>query len=127
MKFFKAILFTALILGGFTACDKDNNNQALIGTWEGYWGFDFDEPSHGEKWEIKKGGEIIAYNSNGGELGRGKWSVNGFNFKANYTVESSNSTYLFEGLYSDVAGEIIGNWGEKPSSTDGGTFEMYKQ
>jgi hypothetical protein len=127
MKIFKALLFTAFILGGFTACDKDNESKAIIGTWEGSWGFDFETPSVYEKWEIKKGGELVAINSNGNVMARGEWKVNGFNFEAEYTTVSSHNTYLFSALYSDVAEEITGNWGAAPSSSDGGTFIMHKQ
>ncbi len=126
MKIMKGILFAVLIITGLASCGKDDN-AAIIGTWEGTWGFDFDEPTVFEKWEIKKGGELIAYNSNGGKMGTGTWKVNGFNFDAQYTVSSSQSTYLFTGLYSDVGEEITGNWGEKPSATDGGTFIMHKK
>lgn len=127
MKILKGILFTALILAGLTSCEKDNANSAIVGTWEGHWGFDTDEPNVYERWEIKKGGGLVAYNANGGKLGTGKWSVKGFNFDAQYTHESSHTTYLFKALYSDVAEEIIGNWGEAPSSADGGTIVMHKQ
>ena len=127
MKLINGLLLSAFLLLTMASCSKDDDTSAIVGTWEGHWGFDFDKPSFFEGWELKKGGELVAYNSNGGELGRGRWKVNGFNFECEYTVESSNSTYLFKGLYSDVAGEIVGNWGEKPSSADGGTFEMYKQ
>lgn len=127
MKILKGILFTALILAGLTACDKDNANSAIVGTWEGHWGFDFDDPNVYERWEIKKGGELVAYHSNGGKLGSGSWSVNGFNFDAQYTTETNHYVYRFKGLYSDVGEEITGNWGEAPSYADGGTFLMHKK
>lgn len=127
MKSILGIFWAAFLVIALTSCGKDDQPSALVGTWEGHWGFDNDQPSFFEKWEIKKGGELNAYNSNGGLLGTGKWEVNGFNFKCEYFVKSSESTYQFEGLYSDVAGEITGTWGEKPSSADGGTFDMAKQ
>lgn len=126
MKFIKGIFFAAYVLISLSSCSKDDN-AAIIGTWEGHWGFDFDEPSYFEKWEIKKGGDLAAYNSNGGTLDTGGWKVDGFNFTAHYTTTSSHKTYKFTGLYSDVAGEITGNWGEAPSAADGGTFLMHKQ
>jgi hypothetical protein len=126
MKIFKVILFAALVVGGLASCSKEDDS-AIIGTWEGAWGFDFDDPTVYEKWEIKKGGELVAYNSNGGKMATGFWKVNGFNFEAKYTTETSQNTYLFEGLYSDVAEEITGNWGAEPSSTNGGTYIMHKQ
>jgi hypothetical protein len=94
---------------------------------ERYWGFDFDEPYYQEKWKIKKGGELTVYNSSGSKAGEGRWEVNGFNFEAYYTHGSSDNTYMYSGLYSDTAGEITGNWGAEPSSTNGGTFMMNKQ
>jgi hypothetical protein len=127
MKLLNVILFATLLLGGLSSCSKDDDNAAIIGTWEGTWGFDFDEPTIYEKWEIKKGGKMTAYNSNGGKMAEGKWEVNGFNFKAEYTTETSHNTYKFEGLYSDAAGEITGNWGSAPSTTNGGTFIMHQQ
>ena len=127
MKLLKGILFAAFLIGGLASCSKDDDQSSVVGTWEGHWGFDFDEPTYFEKWELKKGGEMVAYNSNGGKMAEGNWEVNGFNFEARYTTESSENTYLFTGLYSDVAGEITGNWGEEPSSTDGGTFVMHKK
>lgn len=127
MKILKSILFAALLIGGLASCGKEDDNAAIIGTWEGTWGFDLDEPTYYEKWEIKKGGEMVAFNSNGGKMATGSWKVEGFNFKAEYTTETSHNTYLFSGLYSDVGEEITGNWGAEPSSTDGGTFIMHKK
>lgn len=127
MKHIKWFFLAALIIGTLGSCDKDSSNSDIIGTWEGFWGFDFDNPTIYEKWEIKKGGELIAYNSNGGKMATGHWEVNGFNFEAQYTTVTSHNTYLFTGLYSDVGAEITGNWGEAPSHTDGGTFIMHKQ
>lgn len=126
MKLLSSLLLITVIAFGTTSCSKDKAEKSAIGTWEGHWGFDSDEPSNFERWELKKNGEIVAFNSNGGELGKGTWEVDGFTFSAQYHVSSSNSTYLFEGLYSDVAGEITGTWGEQPSSADGGTFIMHK-
>lgn len=126
MKLLRAIFLVGVVLTALASCDKDNGNSAIIGTWEGHWGFDFDNPTYYEKWEIKKGGEMSVFNSNGGKVADGHWEVNGFNFEAQYTTVTSHNTYLFSGLYSDVAGEITGNWGEAPSHADGGTFIMHK-
>ena len=127
MKQVKNILGIALILFGLMSCQKDEGNSAMAGKWEGFWGFDLDTPDVYERWEMKANGTMGVYNGSGTLIATGSWQVNGFNFDAEYTTVTSHHTYLFEGLYSDVAGEITGNWGQKPSSTNGGTFEMLKQ
>lgn len=126
MKLFSGLILLAILAIGTTSCGKDKLEKSIVGTWEGHWGFDSDVPSNFERWAIKKNGELIAYTSSGAELGVGTWDLDGFNFSCEYFVKSSNSTYLFKGLYSDAAGEITGTWGEKPSHADGGTFVMNK-
>lgn len=76
---------------------------------------------------MKKNGDLDAYNASGNKIATGSWHVDGFNFEAEYTTVTSHNTYLFEGRYSDAAGELTGNWGQKPSTTNGGTFDMHRQ
>ena len=127
MKQFKSILVIAITVMGFLACQKDEGAAGIKGTWVGYWGFEFETPDVYEKWEMKKNGDLSAFNSSGDLIATGSWEVDGFNFEAEYTTVNSHFTYLFEGLYSDAAGELTGNWGEKPSSTNGGTFIMNRE
>jgi hypothetical protein len=77
--------------------------------------------------KLKKGGEFLVYNSADTKIGVGTWDADGFNFEAEYTHVGSDNSYSYSGLYSDVGDEITGNWRETPSSTDGGTFEMYRK
>jgi hypothetical protein len=127
MKQVKSILIIALTVVGLMACQKEEGGKAMSGTWVGYWGFDFETPDIYERWEMEKNGDFSVYNSNGSKFANGTWHVDGFNFTAEYTTVTSQNTYLFDGLYSDAAGELTGNWGQKPSSTNGGTFIMHKQ
>lgn len=128
MKISKSFLILAVALVGFASCEKDNAaaKNGLEGTWEGMWGFDNDVPSYYERWEIQKNGDMTAYDEYGDEIAKGSCSADGISFSAEYTPTGKTYSYTFEGLYHDVAKEIIGNWGETPSSTNGGTFEMFK-
>lgn len=127
MKFLKIVFLFVLAAGSLTSCQKDELEKTIVGTWEGHWGFDFDTPTHYEKWDLKKNGDMTAYNANGTVIAVGSWELDGFTFEAEYKSEFSDARYLFTGLYSDAALEIIGNWGEKPSNADGGTFTMHKE
>lgn len=125
MKFSK--LFFAFVIASATlvSCSKDDDAKGIAGTWEGKWGFDEDTPTYYEKWEMKKNGEMKVYDDDG-LYAEGTFTVDGLNFTATYTPVGKNYSYIFTGLYHDELGEITGNWGEAPSTTDGGTFEMYK-
>ena len=127
MKILKCLLLAATLIGSLASCSKDDDASPVVGVWSGYWGFDFDDPSYSESWDLKKGGELVAYNVNGDKMAEGRWEVNGFNFEAHYTTINSDNTYKFSGLYSDTANEITGNWGSAPSTTNGGTFIMHKE
>jgi hypothetical protein len=128
MKIFKGILLIAFAALSTVSCKKDDMaSKSITGIWEGKWGFDSDEPTYFEKWDIRKGGEIIAYDEDGTKIATGTWSANGINFSMVYTPTGRSYTYSFSGLYHDVVNEIIGTWGETPSIADGGTFEMYKK
>lgn len=129
MKFSKSILILAIAILGFASCNKDDvaSKNGLEGTWVGNWGFDFDTPTNYEKWVIKKNGDMVVYDEDGDVIAEGSCSANGVDFLAEYTPTGKDYSYTFSGLYSDVAKEIIGTWGETPSIADGGTFEMFKQ
>jgi hypothetical protein len=129
MKISMSLLVLALTVLGFASCNKDDvaKKNEIEGTWEGAWGFDSDDPSYYEKWVIEKDGDLVAYDEDGVVIARGSWTVDGLDFEAEYTSEFSDFNYTFVGLYHDILNEIIGTWGETPSHTDGGTFEMYKQ
>lgn len=126
MKFSKGILILSVALLAFGACKKDDANKEIAGTWEGSWGFDLENPTYYERWEIKKNGDLVAYDEDGDVYANGSWNVDGLNFEAEYTSEVSGNEYRFEGLYHDALKEIVGTWGNSPSTADGGTFEMYK-
>jgi len=123
-KIFFGILVTGLLLA---SCGKDDSPKSLTGVWEGAWGFDHEMPTYYEKWVLENDGDIRAYDEDGDSVGTGEWSVDGFEFKAVYTPPGESYTYTFKGLYQDVVGEITGTWGETPSSTNGGTFEMHRK
>ena len=127
MKQVRNILIIAITVMGFIACQKDEGKAGVKGTWEGYWGFDLETPDVYERWEMKKNGDLEAYSASGKMIATGSWHVDGFNFEAEYTTVTSHNKYLFEGLYSDAADELTGNWGHAPSSTNGGTFDMYRK
>lgn len=128
MKLFKSIFFAVLTVAAMTSCQKDEGVKGIAGTWEGYWGLDTDTPTEFEKWEIKKNGELTAYDDDGDIYATGTWSLEGLNFEAQYnTTPNGTYSYSFSGLYHDALDEIIGNWGLTPSHTNGGTFEMYKK
>ena len=109
------------------SCGKDDEVKGVAGTWEGHWGFDQDVPTNFEKWELKKNGDLNAYEYDGDLYATGSWSVDGLDFEAEYTPVGEEYSYSFSGLYHDQLDEIIGTWGDTPSSTDRGTFEMYKK
>lgn len=127
MKLLNGFLLALLLTATLTSCGKDEEVKGIVGTWEGKWGFDTDTPDVFEKWEIKKNGELLAYDDDGDLYATGTWTVDGLDFEAEYTPTGYNYSYSFRGLYHDVLEEIIGNWGNTPSYTDGGTFEMYKK
>jgi len=126
LTYTRGLFLLAILITGLSACQKDDDLKGLAGTWEGAWGFDSDTPSYYEKWILEKDGDIRAYDEDGNEVGSGDFSVDGINFRAEYRPPGKNYTYTFVGLYHDVVGEITGTWGQTPSSTDGGTFDMFK-
>ena len=128
MKISKGILILSVAFLALASCKKDDvaSKNGLEGTWEGAWGFDSDDPVYYEKWEIKKNGDLTAYDEDGDLYANGSWSVEGLNFEMEYTSVISGNEYRFSGLYHDVLKEIVGTWGNSPSVADGGTFEMYK-
>lgn len=125
-KWFFVIAMAAVLL---SSCGKDDfaNSKGIVGTWEGKWGFDDEVPSVFEKWEIKKNGEITAFNAASTQIAKGTWKLDGLLFTMVYTPTGKSYTYSFEGLYHDKLKEIIGTWGDTPSASDGGDFEMYKK
>ena len=127
MKLLNGLLLALLLTATLTSCGKDDEIKGIVGTWEGKWGFGELTPDVYEKWELKKNGELVAYDDDGDLYASGTWSVDGVHFEAEYTPTGYNYSYSFSGLYGEAIDEIIGNWGSTPSSTDGGTFEMYKK
>ena len=112
----------------FVSCKKDDVvSNGLTGTWVGKWGFVGEALSYDETWKIKSNGAVEAYKSNGQLYAKGTCSVDGINFKMSYTPVGKSYSYKFSGLYHDQLHEIIGTWGESPSSADGGDFEMHRQ
>lgn len=128
MYFKKHVFVLALVVIGFASCKKDDVavNSALVGTWEGKWGFDDDIPTYYEKWIIKSNGDVEAYSASG-LYAKGRCSVDGLNFQLEYSPIGEDYSYKFAGLFHDALGEILGTWGKAPSATNRGTFEMYKQ
>ncbi len=128
MKWRNLVWIIAVLAIGQMSCQNEpGGRKALAGTWEGYWGFDFDTPTYYEKWEIKKNNTLLAYDEDGILIAKGEWKLKGLDFEVIYTPTGANYTYTFSGLYHDLLGEIIGTWGETPSKANGGTFEMYKK
>ena len=128
MKIFKSVLLLAIAVVAFSSCGKDDAAaKGVEGTWEGKWGFDEETPTNYEMWVIEKGGDVTVYDTDGDVDGSGRWSLEGLNFEMEYTPEGSDNTDSYFGLYHDQLNEIIGTWGKKPSHTNGGSFEMYKQ
>ena len=127
MKLFKGLFLAVIAALTMMSCQKDEGVKGVTGTWEGNWGFDNDVPTNYEKWELKKNGDMSAYDDDGDLYATGSWTVDGLDFEAEYKVVGEEYTYSFSGLYHDQLDEIIGTWGATPSHTDGGTFEMYKK
>lgn len=128
MKISKGILILAVAILGFASCKKDDvaSPKNLEGTWEGAWGFDNDTPTYYERWEINDNGDITAYDEDDLIVGEGSWDITGNNVEVEYTHPLSLGSYIFVGQYDDAKEEITGTWGESPSSTNGGKFEMEK-
>ena len=119
-----------LIIGvlSIASCKKDDvAGNGLTGTWVGKWGFQGEALSYDETWKIKSNGKVEAYDGDGQLYAEGTCSVDGISFKMQYTPIGKTYSYQFSGLYHDQLHEIIGTWGESPSSADGGDFEMHKQ
>ena len=129
MKISKGILVLALAIVSLVSCKKDDVvvDNGLVGTWEGEWGFDEEDPDVYERWEIKKNGELLAYDGSGDLIAKGTCNVNGLNFEGEYKSEYDDNEYSLTGLYHDVLKEIVGTWGHDGSTTNGGNFEMYKK
>ena len=127
MKIGKSIFLALMATIFLMSCGKDDEAKGIAGTWEGYWGFDLETPDVYERWEMESNGEFSAYKLNGTLYATGTWSVDGLEFEAQYTPTGKNYSYSFTGLYADVLDEISGNWGETPSATDGGLFEMHRK
>ncbi len=125
MKFSKIILVVGVVALGFISCKKDDPGINMTGTWEGNWGFDTDVPSNPEKWVLDKNGDMTAY-YNGEAYAAGTWEADGQVFKAQYTPVGATYSYSFKGYYHDSPETIEGDWGQSPSSTDGGTFVMLR-
>lgn len=127
MKIFKGFLFACTALFLLASCGKDDNVKTIAGTWEGNWGFDEDTPSYFERWVIIKNGDLSAYKGNGDLYATGTWTLDGTNFEAEYSPVGKIYSYSFTGSYDNITDEITGTWGEWPSTTDGGLFEMFKK
>ena len=127
MKLSKIFFLLAVATISLTSCGKDDTANGIAGTWVGSWGFGTDDPSYSEKWVMENNGDMTVYDDDGDLYATGHFTLDGVNFEAEYTPIGKEYSYLFTGLYGEGLNEIIGNWGEAPSSTDGGTFEMYKQ
>src|SRR5690606_24048673 len=126
LKHARVFFLLAIMITGLSACQKEDGLKVLAGDCEGACGFDSVTPSFCVRWILEKAGDIRAYDEDGYEAVSGDFSVDGNNFRAEYRPAGKNYTYTFVGLYHDVVGEITGTWGQTPSSTDGGTFDMYK-
>lgn len=127
MKLFKGVFFTALAVVALMSCSKDEGTKGIAGTWEGNWGFDTDTPTYFERWVIEKNGDLKAYKSNGDLYATGDWELEGASFTMEYSPVGKIYSYSFEGTYDSDSDVITGSWGEWPSTTDGGTFEMFKK
>lgn len=127
MKLFKGFLFIALAVVALMSCSKDEGTKGIAGTWEGNWGFGSETPEYFERWVIEKNGDLEAYKSNGNLYASGSWELDGTTFTMDYSPVGKIYSYSFEGIYDGEAGEITGSWGDWPSTTDGGVFEMFKK
>lgn len=127
MKLFKGLCMAVLATITMMSCQKDEGTKGIAGTWEGNWGFDTDTPSYFERWVMEKNGDLSAYKSNGDLYATGTWSMDGTTFEAEYSPVGKIYSYSFEGNYDNALDQIDGSWGEWPSTTDGGLFEMFKK
>ena len=127
MKLFRGFLFAAIAAFTLMSCQKDDDAKSIAGTWEGNWGFDTDEPTVFERWVIEKNGNLSAYKGSGQLYATGTWTLEGTVFEAEYSPVGKIYSYSFEGVYDSSQDQITGSWGDWPSTTDGGLFEMFKK
>ena len=121
---FSTVLFFAGVALTYVACQKDQDDINMAGTWEGNWGFGTEIPANYEKWKINDDGTLLAYDGTGFLIGIGTWEMEGDQFEAEYAPVGFAYTYTFTGPYDEDDDEITGTWGQTPSTTDGGRFEM---
>ncbi len=126
MRFSKALILIILMMMGFLSCQKDEAKK-IAGTWEGSWGFGADATAFPERWVINENGDLTAYDGDGDLYATGTWNADGTSFEAEYTTQILSNDYSFAGQYDETLDEITGTWGDTPSTTDGGSFEMVKQ
>ena len=127
MKIFRTLFLLASLSTAFVSCSKDDEAKSMAGTWEGLWGFDQESPSNYERWEFKKNGDFSAFDYDGDLYAKGDWTIDGTEFNATYTSETSENRYSFKGDYNETTKEITGTWGLTPSVTNRGLFVMTKQ
>ncbi|MCB0609656.1 MAG: hypothetical protein H6562_09945 [Lewinellaceae bacterium] len=128
MKIAKNLMIALLISAAFAACKKDDGPgvKSIEGVWVGKWGDGSDEPSYYYKLQVKKGGELVRWDEDGDVIATGTWSLDGINFEGSYTMNNGYS-FSVKALFSDIAGELTGTWGEGDSYANGGTFDLKKQ
>ncbi|HEY3385921.1 MAG TPA: hypothetical protein VGK46_05385 [Saprospiraceae bacterium] len=127
MKSSKLILLSAFAVATFISCRKDDEVKTMAGTWEGRWGFGYDPPTYFEKWQLKKGGDLVSFYPDGQVYAEGSWDADGDEFEAHYTPLGENYTYTFTGTFDEDDDEITGIWGESTDPSNGGTFEMSRE
>jgi hypothetical protein len=124
----KSALVVVIIAFSFASCKKDKqDNNSIVGIWEGEWGNGGNAPQYFIKFEIKSNGEITRIDEQGQVIANGTWTLNGVQFDCTYTHTSDGQTHKIGGLYTDFDGHITGTWGFSPSKTNGGNVEMEKQ
>jgi len=131
-QIFKTALILLIVSFVFVGCKKDDTATpqgptTIEGKWVGEYGYDSEEPSHYQCFNIKSDGTIQELTKDQDVLGSGTWQLTGNAFSATITWDPPfTSTFMLTGYFDASTHELYGAWGYEPSDTDGGEWHMNK-